>query len=280
MEALELDDKDLKQLIEMVHQMTGITMAEHKKTLLQGRLRPRLRELKITSFLEYIRFLKSNKEEAASFINLVTTNETSFFRTPKVWEFFNKDFLPKWIAAHPKNKLKIWSGAASTGEEIYSIGISCQEFKAKNPLFDYQILGTDINTEVLEKAEKGIYSGRSIEAFKTNQSGLFNSYLQKVQGEETSQDYRVTSTDVRARIKFGTHNLFTPPPGTETYDIVFLRNVLIYFEKKDQEIVLNYIEKSLVKGGTLILGESESLGGIKTNFQFLSPLIYEKKVNP
>lgn len=144
-------DKDvLEKVLALVYKHTGITMTENKKTLLQGRLRPRIRVLNLNSYAEYLTYLESHKDETQTFINLVTTNETFFFRTQRVWDYFNKELLPNWMKENPKKTLRIWSAAASTGAEIYSIGICCEEFRQKNPTFNFSLIGTDISTEVLK----------------------------------------------------------------------------------------------------------------------------------
>ncbi|MGN6703663.1 MAG: CheR family methyltransferase, partial [Burkholderiaceae bacterium] len=127
-----LDAPTLAGLLGLVHRHTGITMSERKSVLLQGRLRPRLRALSLTRYQDYLDFLARHPDEVQRFINLVTTNETSFFRTARVWEFFTNTFLPAWQAnARPGQPLRIWSAAASTGEEAYSIAMLCDDFAQK-----------------------------------------------------------------------------------------------------------------------------------------------------
>jgi chemotaxis protein methyltransferase CheR len=268
-EKLELDGPELEKIIMLVHKLTGISMGTNKKTLIQGRLRPRIRTLGLSNFENYLEYINANKNEIQEFINLVTTNETSFFRTQRVWEYFTKDFLPNWYKENPKKTLKIWSGASSSGEEVYTIGICCEEFRLKNPDFNYQIVGTDISSDVLKIAETGEYSGRSIENFKSNNRLLFDKFM-----ISKGEVYSVHS-DVKLKIRFGIHNLFSLPKEKAFYDIVFLRNVLIYFEPKDIEKVLSNISHGLIKQGILIIGESESLSSLKTPFKYKLPLVYE-----
>jgi chemotaxis protein methyltransferase CheR len=266
----EMDQSSLEKVLVLVHKFTGITMGVGKKTLIQGRLRPRIRKLGLLSYEQYLDYLSSHKNETQEFVNLVKTNETSFFRTQRVWDYFTKDFLPNWTAANPKKTLRIWSGAASSGEEIYTIGICCEEYRLKNIGFNYQIIGTDISSEVLATAEIGEYSGRSIENFKTSNRLLFDKYMEPVEAV-----YRVR-LEIKLKIKFAIHNLFQVPVERKNCDIIFLRNVLIYFEAKDQEKVLSNISKGLVADGILIIGESESLNSLKTPFKYKLPLVYEK----
>lgn len=264
----ELDQKTLEKIFQLVHRLTGISLGDSKKTLVQGRLRPRMRALQLSRFEDYLVYLDSHENEVQEFINLMTTNETSFFRTQRVWEYFVNDYLPNWSRGNPQGTLKIWSGASSSGEEVYTIGICCEEHRLKTPGFNYQIMGSDISTDVLAIAEKGIYSGRSIENFKKLNQKLFEKYLLPV-----SEGFRLRD-DVKSKIRFFSHNLFSAPPQSAGFDIVFLRNVLIYFETQDQEKVLSNIGRSLVGNGILIIGESESLGGMNTPFKYKQPLVY------
>ncbi|MGZ3807984.1 MAG: CheR family methyltransferase [Bacteriovorax sp.] len=257
-ERNELDEIALEKFLELVHLHTGITMTHAKKILLQGRIGPRIKKLGLPSYASYIERLISDKAETQEFINLVTTHETSFFRTQRVWDFFNKEYLPEWSKNNPDKTLRIWSGACSSGEEVYTIGICCEEFRRKNSRFDYQILGTDISTSVVSIAEMGEYAGRSIESFKNGDAILFEKYLEK-KGDR----YRV-SNELRSKIRFSTHNLYHAPTKVHSIDIAFLRNVLIYFSKEDQESVLFNIGKALIDRGVLVIGESESLNSINT----------------
>jgi chemotaxis protein methyltransferase CheR len=267
---LELDKLNLDKMIALVHKHTGIAMNCSKKALLQGRIRPHLKKIGISSFEAYIDLLSISKEEVQEFINLVTTNETQFFRTPRVWEFFNKEFLPEWHKKNPGKTLKVWSGASSSGEEIYTIGICCEEFKSKVKDFQYQIHGTDISTNVLKEAEQALYSGRSIENFKNFHPNLFEKYMIK-----TGDEFKVSPL-VTSKVKFSVHNLFNRPKDKNAYDIIFLRNVLIYFTPEDQEKVLTNIGLGLAAEGILIIGESESLNALKVPFSYKFPLIYTK----
>lgn len=272
-ELQELDQNSLEKVLALVHKHTGISMGVNKKTLLQGRLRPRIRSLGLLSYEEYIDLLRTSETEVQEFINIVTTNETSFFRTQRIWDYLSNEFLPAWTSQYSKRPLKIWSGAASSGEEIYTIGICCEEHLLKNPGFSYQILGTDISSSVLDQATLGEYSGRSIESFKTKNRSLFDKYL-----EPGKENFRIREA-IRGKIKFKSQNLFHRPPQVETFDLVFLRNVLIYFDRPDQEKVLANVSLALVNNGTLIIGESESLNSLKTTFEYKFPLIYQKKIS-
>jgi chemotaxis protein methyltransferase CheR len=244
-------------------------LADKKYSFIQGRLRPRLKELSLASYEDYLSFLKNNPQEVQAFFNQVTTNETLFFRTPRIWKYFQEEFLPTWYSSNKGGTLKIWSAASSSGEEAYTIAMICQEFKEKNLLFKYQIQGSDISTEVIEYAKKGIYDGRSLDNFKTNNLKYCEKYL------DLSEKSGQVKSVLRDQVKFARQNLLEPIKNPETYDLVFLRNMLIYFTPGDQEKILENVRSKLNTSGTLVLGESESLMPLKTNYSFVMASIYK-----
>lgn len=258
----------IERVIKKVHLLTGISMNEQKKTMLQSRMRRRMRDLNISSYEAYMDYLDKTPGENQNFINIMTTNETFFFRTPRVWDHFQKEFLPEWHKNNPNGILKVWSAASSSGEEAYSIAISCFEFKLKNPSFDFRIMGSDISSEVLQEAINGIYPEKSIEFMRRSQKELFEKYFTE-KGERLFD----VSIEVKKKVQFHPHNLFTVKK--EIFDIVFLRNVLIYFTGEDQEKVLRNVAKSLKEEGTLMIGESESLNRLDTPYEFKSACVYK-----
>jgi chemotaxis protein methyltransferase CheR len=269
--ARKLEDATLMRLLSLVKTHTGITMEERKKDLLFARVRRRLRVVGLDTIEQYADLLESTTSEVQEFVNLVTTNETLFFRTPVIWEYFQKEFLPDWQSKNPGGTLQVWSAASSSGEEACSIAIACEEFKLIHPTFKYRIHGSDISTEVLEGAKSGSFKDKSIEGLKTR----FPEYITKYFKPMSSGVYKM-SPILSGNIEFFIHNLFRKPAKIQFYDIVFLRNVMIYFTDPDQELVLKNIHNSIKKSGMLILGESESLSRLKAPFTFKKPLIYQR----
>ena len=258
------DKKVIEKIIKLIYGFTGIFMTDKKENLIRSRLRPRMRELKLGSFDEYVSFMEKDSKEVEVFVNLLTTNETTFFRTPRIWEYFNNDFLIKWKSQNLAESLNIWSAAASTGEEAYSISMSCLE----NGVNHFKIFGTDISTDVLDVAKNGIYTGRNFHDFQNKFPGLKEKYFdcnpESIQAKKILKDH----------VSFQSHNLFNQLKSNIVFDVVFLRNVLIYFKNEDQVKVLQNVSQKLKRGGILILGESESISRLETNFKYLSPLIY------
>lgn len=268
-----LSEKCFNDFIKLIYELTGITIGHNRNSMVESRLRKRLIALKLTSYEDYLILVKEDKTEKINFINLVTTNETYFYRTPRVWEYIEKKLLPCWVKTHSHSVFKAWSAAASSGEEAHTLGIFCQEFKEKFPSFHYEIIGTDISNEMLNLCQKGQYSDRSVESIKKLRPNLFQKYIQK---SETGS-YRVIS-EIKNRLKFMPHNLFHPAAMNEKFDLILIRNVLIYFKATDQEKVIFLLEPKIAEDGIMIIGESETLAHINTNFASVEPLIYKKHI--
>lgn len=257
------------EFIKLTHDYTGITIKPGRSTMLESRLRKRLRDLELDDFSDYLTYLKRQPAEKEKYVNAVTTNETYFYRTPRIWEYIQDQFLPQWYEHAKCKSLSVWSAASSTGEEAHTLGIVLQSFKEKNTGFDYRITGTDIDSSVVEKAKTGSYKGRSIERFKQARSDLFETYM--VGDDEVG--YEVQS-HIKSRLRFSVLNLFDAAPTMDKYDLVLLRNVLIYFSKDDQEKVMATVHNQLKNDGVVVIGESESLNNVQTDFHCLAPTIY------
>lgn len=267
--AAALTPEVLTTLIALVRQHTGIAMTARKSVLLERRLQPRLRALSLHSYQAYLERVSSDRDEVAHFIDLVTTNDTLFFRTPQIWDYFRDRYLPAWTRAHPGDCLAIWSAAAASGEELYSIAMLCEQFKLQTPAFRYQILASDISQQILGAARAGQYSGRSVERIRLSHPDLLRKYF-------TPAPYGVKVNDeLRQHVSFAQHNLLEALRPAQRFDLVFLRNVLIYFDAAHQETVLRQARLSLKDEGRLILGESETIARLGTGYQFEFPMIYK-----
>ncbi|UYL07351.1 protein-glutamate O-methyltransferase CheR [Bdellovibrio sp. SKB1291214] len=265
----KLDGASLQRLIALVKKHTGITMEERKRELLSSRIRPRMKELNLsTPDMDY---LDTHKHEIQKFVNVITTNETIFFRTPIIWEYFSQEFLKSWQKKNTDQTLRIWSSASSTGEESASIGMMCEEFKRACPTFKYRIYASDIDTDVLEGARKGMYKERSINDIRARMPELYTRYFKNHNTAEPQLCDAILSN-----MEFFVHNLHSRGAHLTFFDIVFCRNVLIYFNDQDQELVLRNMYASLKPDGVLIIGESESLARLKTSFEYTKPLIYKR----
>jgi chemotaxis protein methyltransferase CheR len=263
-----LSDECFEGFRDVIHKMTGITIDANRKTMLIGRIRKRVNELELASYDDYLSYLGSHRNEEKNFVNLITTNETYFYRTPRVWDFIEKEFLPNCKSGH----VNIWSAASSTGDEAHTLGIVCQNYKDQKTGFSYSVTGTDISSSVVERAADGLYIGRPVQRFREAREDLFKKYMV---GDDTD-GFRVIPK-IKSNIKFQTHNLFNSYKSNQKFDLVLLRNVLIYFTREDQEKVLKNIFNCLNPNGFLVIGESESLTRIDSDFVLISPFIYRPK---
>lgn len=260
-----------RALFEQVRRHTGIAMNDRKWTMLKGRLRRRIMALELPDYRDYLRVLDTDADEVRGFIDLVTTNETSFFRTPRIWEYIASEYLPKWAAAHAGRPLRVWSAAASSGEEAWSMAMLCEEFRARHAAFRYAIVGTDISDGILANASAGRYGGRSMEGLRQHHPALLQKYFRSEGGEITVGDA------LRAQVVFRRHNLYDVPRDMGAFDLVLLRNVLIYFDVDGQKAVLANARRAMRPAGVLIVGESESLSRVANGFAFEQPLIYRNE---
>lgn len=237
--------------------------------MLESRIGRRMRALKIDKHHEYYELVEASKDEQAHFVDHVTTHETSFFRTPRIWQYLQTEFLPAWHSNNPNLICNVWSAATSSGEEAYSLAMVLNEFSKKSQGFNFRITATDVSAAMIEKCEQGTYQKRSVAKLLQFHPSLSKQYLTK-----NEHGYRVNRALLH-QINFRTQNLFSDPEQVAAYDLVLLRNVLIYFEQTDQNHVLTNIHSTLKQTGTLIIGESESILHASGSFANLEPGIYQ-----
>ncbi len=266
---LSMSDSDFEKLRAIVHKHTGITIGETRKSMLFSRLRRRVHDVGASSFSNYIDRLSSDPDEMQELTNRVTTNETYFYRTPRVWDYFQDVFLPEYHANNQGQTLRVWSAAASTGEEAHTIGVLLEQERQTRNGFDYTVQGTDVSSRVLDIAQQGLYKGRSIARFRSEKPDLFAKHMV---GND-SDGFQV-QPDIKTRLKFKLHNLLKRLKGTSPFDVVFLRNVLIYFTDEDQEKILRHVRDQIKPDGVLFIGESETLKNLNTGFDQVAPIIY------
>lgn len=267
-QSLEMGDRQFAELREIIHANTGITIADGRKSLLLTRLRSRLREINEPDFKSYIARVGRDKAELQNLIDRVTTNKTYFYRTPRVWDHFTQVTVPDFLKGGGR-KMRVWSGAASTGDEAHTIGVVLEEVRRTTAGFDYAVVGTDVSARVLKTAETGVYPAKAVAAFQKDAPDLFRAHMV---GDDAG-GFKVRP-EVKSRIKFKRHNLLEKLKGTGPFDAVFLRNVLIYFTNEDQETILRHVLDLMTPTGTLFIGESETINRLDTGFEPVEPLIY------
>lgn len=277
-----LSDKNFNFLCRFAYESAGIVLNASKREMLYRRLTRILRDRKLTSFSQYCELLKAEPElEASYFINAITTNLTSFFREPHHFEFLKEKTLPDFIKKakssreHQDKKLRIWSCASSTGEEPYSIAMTVLDAFSKQLMgWDVKILASDIDSDVLSVAKQGIYEEKRIEGLSLSHK---KNYFHRGKGIHSSK-VKVDET-LQKLITFKQLNLLHEWPMNGPFDIIFCRNVIIYFDKNMQQDLFERFYDLLKPGGLLVLGHSENLGAYQKYYENLSRTIFRKPLS-
>lgn len=270
----DMSDKTFIRFSMFIQNELGIKMPEIKKTMLQARLRKRLRALGIGDFDEYYKYVFSPEGKHAELyhmIDVVTTNKTDFFRESKHFEYLTQVMLPEYIRRRDKDEpkhLKVWSAGCSTGEEPYTLAMVLSDFAERNPGFTFSILGTDISTRVLDTAAQGIYEHERVEPVPLP-------FRKKYLLRNKEKNLVRISPSLRSLIKFRRLNLMDKEFWlSEKVDLIFFRNVMIYFDRSTQEQVLNRMCKHLIRNGHIFIGHSETLNGLHVPLAPITATVY------
>ncbi len=271
---------EFKRLSEFIRHQCGIRMPPGKKVMLEARLQKRLRSRGLSSFGEYCEYLLDSPEGGAELVHMIdaiTTNKTDFFREPVHFRFLSEVVLPEYTGSERQNgakKFSIWSAGCSTGEEPYTIAMVLAEFAGLHPGLRFSILATDISTRALEAARSGIYNAERIETVPLQ---LIQKYIMRSKDRKKGL-VRITP-ELRALVQFQRLNLLGEDFAfSEQMDAVFCRNVIIYFERGNQERLLRRLCKNLKTGGYLFLGHSETVHGYDLPLNRMSSTVYRKAV--
>lgn len=273
---LEITDKEYKQFCELVYDSVGINLKKGKRELLKTRLAKRLRALGLQSFGQYYKHvIKDDPSELTNLFDAISTNKTSFFREMHHFDFLTDSVLPGIVEEKRKSRnkeIRVWSAACSAGQEPYSIAITVSRFLGNELGWNIKVLGTDISTKVLAKAERGVYSECEVEGLPKD---IYREYFLKGKGGEEGS-LRVKKS-IRDHIFIRRLNLISESfPFKKKFDFIFCRNVMIYFDKATQSALISRIESYLAPGGYLFLGHAESLTALNTDFEFVRPTVYRK----
>lgn len=263
-----MTQKDFDEIAALAMTHTGIVLGSHKINMVYARIARRLRVLGLTTFKSYLAYLNANfQAESTEFINALTTNLTSFFRENHHFDYLRSEVFPK-LKKQGNKRLRIWSSGCSIGQEAYSIAITLKQSSFPND-WDMKILATDLDSNVIEKGAQGIYPADSITSLPDS---IKQSYFKHSHDGKT---IRVKDA-LRDMVYFKRLNLLEDWPVKGPFDIIFCRNVVIYFNKETQRTLFDRYANLLPIGGYLFIGHSESLNGISTRFESIGNTIYKK----
>lgn len=267
-----ISDDDFDLIKDWIYKVAGITLSSAKKNLVTGRLGRRLHELGYTTFGDYIRPIIAAKagdsqmlQERQYAINALTTNETYFFRETAHFDFLREVLVPKWQVGEAR---RIWSAASSSGEEAYTAAMVLGMHLSQN---QWEIVGTDINSNVVVQAGKALYPLSRAEKIPDN---YLKSFCLKGIGRMEGL-FQITPL-IKNRVRFQTANILQDQASLGRFDLIFLRNVLIYFDKDAKQRVLDNLINRLKPGGYLFIGHAESLNGLQYDLKMIKTSVYQR----
>ena len=265
-------DEDFTALRTLVKRLTGINLTEQKRELVYGRLSRRLRALNLSSFRDYRRLLVENSSELVQLTNAITTNLTAFFREPHHFDYLREQVL-KPRAADPRGsrRVRIWSAGCSTGEEPYSIAMTVLEAIPELARWDLRILATDLDSDVLQRAQRGLYAADRVSGMDSKRLARF--FVEERSG--TGSAYRITPA-LASLITFKQLNLMHKLPMRGPLDVIFCRNTVIYFDKQTQRELFGRFAVLQRAGDMLFLGHSESLFKVSDSYTLIGRTIYRR----
>ena len=262
----QLTDREFGQFRALMYSLAGISLSDAKKQLVAGRLARRLRQLDLDGYGSYLKQVQADADERQIAVDLLTTNETYFFREPTHFDFLRNEIVAK---RNNPATFRVWSAASSSGEEAYSIAMTLAE---TIPSGAWEIIGSDISTKVLAAAAAGHYS-------LARTDGIPPGYMRKycLKGVRSHAGTFLIAPELRKKARFFQINLMHPVEADiGDFDVIFLRNVMIYFDPETKTRVVHNLLPRLKKGGYLIIGHSETLTGITDRVVGMRPTIYRK----
>lgn len=274
-EDWNLSDQEFMYFRDLIEQIAGISLSSDKKELVKTRLRKYITSLKLDSFEGYLTFLSQLPTESPywqEFVNLLTTNKTDFFREPKHFDYLIYTFLPEWLKTDQK-VLNIWSCASSSGEEAYTLAMLLKKHMPSDR--DFRILATDIDTEMIKMGANGVYPlSKLIEIPEQYQAESL------VVGTGDVSGWFCMKSLIKEKVIFKHHNLmdaaeFADENSELNFDVIFCRNVLIYFSKEKVSQVVQNAQKKLKNKGLFFVGHSESLQGVGQEWKAVQPSVYK-----
>jgi chemotaxis protein methyltransferase CheR len=274
---IKLSNECYKFIANLVYEHSRIRLGADKQPLVSGRLNKRLKELGINSYEAYCDLLRGpvGQAELSPLVDLISTNHTHFFREVQHMDFLRDHILPQWLPMlRPTEPFRVWSAASSSGEEPYTIAIVLAEYFRTHQRHPWQIEGSDISTRILDHAKNGIYGKDRV---KLPDPQYLPRYFQKGTGD--FEEYYRVKKELRDLVRFHHWNLLhSPYPVAKDQHVIFCRNVMIYFDQKTQQELVDLLTAQLAPGGFLIVGHSESLLSVKHKLQSVKTTIYRRAV--
>jgi chemotaxis protein methyltransferase CheR len=273
LEPVSLGDRELAQISALVHRKAGITLTPAKRPLIVARLQKRLRHLRLGSYADYMKVLETDAtgEELTSFLDALTTNHTYFFREEQHFELLAKSVVPEWRATHPHGTLRMWCAACSSGQEPYTIAMTLADMPQPVP---YTMLASDLSTKVLQKASTGVYRMEDVRGLPID---LLRRHFER--GVGAQHGLARVSPALRRNITYQQINLLEQGPGGQPFDVIFCRNVMIYFDTDVQQRVVTMLERHLAPGGYLFVSHSESLNSVDHGLKWIAPAAYRRPLH-
>ncbi|UZP69130.1 protein-glutamate O-methyltransferase CheR [Desulfovibrio mangrovi] len=269
-----MSDKVFQRLSSFIHERVGIKLPPSKRTMLEARLQKRLRLLNHPSYESYVDYVFSDvgmEKELRNLIDVVTTNTTEFFREPKHFDYLVNGVLPDWIRRHGTRRLKLWSAGCSIGMEPYTLAMVLSNFAEQFGGFSFHILATDISSRALQTAVKAVYDEDRISCIP---DVLCKKYL--LRSKDRSKKLIRIAPEIRSLVEFQRLNFMEQFSFSNPLDIIFCRNVIIYFDKPTQERLFKQFCECLRPGGFLFIGHSESLAGMNLPLVQAAPTVYRR----
>ena len=262
-----LGELEFRQIQQRMEQASGIHLTEQKRTLVGNRLQGRLRALGLDTYAQYLQRVSADAAEHQHMVDVLTTNETRFFREPRHF-----DLLREYLQASAPSRLRIWSGACSSGQEPYTLAMTLAE---SLPHRNWEIIASDLSRTVLQTAAAGVYPER---AGQDIPRPLLVKYCRK--GVQEMAGFFQICPALRQRVQFQAVNLMQPlPDSLGVFDVIFLRNVLIYFDTACKTLILRQALQRLRPGGLLFVGHSETLHGLGLPVSVVAPAVYRKGID-
>jgi chemotaxis protein methyltransferase CheR len=279
MSTAELTPNDFQRFQTYIYSTAGIKIGDHKRTLVSNRIRRRLKATGLEDFSDYYKYLVSpaGRDELPQFLNEITTNETYFLRDPHQYDWLRKDLCkqlsdPILSPRRPKT-IDIWSAASSTGEEPYSIALSLAQGLSNIRDWKIRIVGTDLSNAVISKAKEAVYRERSLQLVPEADR---KKYFEFIDSDPPAWKVR---TELKSLVQFKNHNLLNKL-NDGPFDVIFIKNVLIYFDDASKKVVVDNLLQELKPGGYMVVGPAEGIFRMLAGLQRQNPWLYRKAINP